>query len=235
MLGDNAFSQAPRLTLTPESIAAYLPQNRPYSQTFEAAGGAAPYALSLSSGTIPPGLSLSGVTISGTPSTVGSYTPNLRLTETFANSSLPLELAPVSRGYSMNVQPSWSTTTISSTTPASATVGTPVTVSVTVGKFASNTPVLSGSVEVTTDDTGVSCQGEVQTDGSAQCTLYFGTAGTRSITAQYLGDSFYTGSTSGATSYVASPIVITPDVSAGDQFNCTINGSGSPVCWGKND
>jgi hypothetical protein len=34
-----------------------------------------------------------------------------------------------------------------------------VTVSVTVGKFASNTPVLSGSVEVTTDDVGVSCQG----------------------------------------------------------------------------
>ena len=54
--GDNAYNQAPRLTLTPESIAAYLPQSRPYSQTFEAAGGATPYALSLSSGTIPPGL-----------------------------------------------------------------------------------------------------------------------------------------------------------------------------------
>ncbi|MBN1371363.1 MAG: Ig-like domain repeat protein [Anaerolineaceae bacterium] len=233
--GDNAYGQSPRLSLTPETIDPYIPQNRPYSLTFEAAGGATPYALTRTSGTIPSGLSLSGLTISGTPTTTGDYTPTLQLKEYFPASDLPLELVPVSRGYSMYVQPSWTTTTISSLTPSGATVGAPVNVLVLVGKSSDSDPVVSGSVEVTTDEAGVSCQGEVQADGSAQCTLYFEMPGDHTVTAEYLGDSFYTSSTSSGATYNAAPIVIAPDVSAGDQFTCTINGNGLPVCWGKDD
>ncbi len=233
--GDNAYNQAPRLNLSPATISSILPQSRAYSQTFMAEGGAANYTLALTSGSIPPGLTLSGLTISGIPTNTGDFNPTLRLTENFAASSLPLELAPVSNSYPISIQPSWSSTTISSVSPASATVGTPVQVSILVGKSASSTPVVSGSVQVTTDDAEVSCQGEVQTDGTAQCTLYFATAGSHPIVAQYSGDLFFTGSTSTISTATATPIVITPDVSAGDQYNCTINGSGSPACWGKND
>lgn len=53
----------------------------PYAQTLAAAGGAAPYAYSLSGGVLPPGLALSGATISGTPTAAGAYTFTLRLTD----------------------------------------------------------------------------------------------------------------------------------------------------------
>ncbi|GJD87884.1 hypothetical protein BHAOGJBA_1390 [Methylobacterium hispanicum] len=46
-----------------------------FSQSYAAAGGQAPYSYSLASGTLPPGLSLAAGTgtISGTPTTVGTY------------------------------------------------------------------------------------------------------------------------------------------------------------------
>ncbi len=54
-----------------------------YNQTFTATGGTAPYIWSLSSGTLPPGLALSnsGV-LAGTPTVVGQYTFNMRVTDT---------------------------------------------------------------------------------------------------------------------------------------------------------
>ena len=44
----------------------------PYSQTLSASGGTAPYSWSIASGSLPPGLTLSGATITGTPSAPGS-------------------------------------------------------------------------------------------------------------------------------------------------------------------
>lgn len=63
----------PTITLTPSS----LPSGTlgiAYSQSISASGGSSPYTFSVTSGTLPPGLSLSsGGSLSGTPTTVGSF------------------------------------------------------------------------------------------------------------------------------------------------------------------
>ncbi|HVN04527.1 MAG TPA: putative Ig domain-containing protein [Bryobacteraceae bacterium] len=52
-----------------------------YSQTLAAAGGTPPYTFTLSTGTLPPGLALSSATIAGTPTTPGSYTFTIAVTD----------------------------------------------------------------------------------------------------------------------------------------------------------
>ncbi len=52
-----------------------------YSWGFHATGGQAPYTYAIVSGSLPPGLALSPGTISGTPTTAGSYTFTIRATD----------------------------------------------------------------------------------------------------------------------------------------------------------
>ena len=52
-----------------------------YSQTLTASGGTPPYAFSKSAGALPPGITLSGATLSGTPTTAGSYTFTVEVTD----------------------------------------------------------------------------------------------------------------------------------------------------------
>jgi len=59
-----------------------------YNQTITAAGGTRPYTWWLASGSLPPGLHLTGATdrsinLTGTPTTAGSYTFQLRVTDAF--------------------------------------------------------------------------------------------------------------------------------------------------------
>ncbi len=67
----------------------------PYSQTVSATGGTPPYTFTVSSGALPPGLTLNATTgvISGTPTTAGQF--NFTITATDANS------CPGSRPYSI--------------------------------------------------------------------------------------------------------------------------------------
>jgi hypothetical protein len=53
----------------------------PYSQTLTASGGTSPYTWSLASGTLPAGLTRSGATISGTPTTAGTYSFTVGVTD----------------------------------------------------------------------------------------------------------------------------------------------------------
>jgi hypothetical protein len=53
----------------------------PYSQTLSAGGGTAPYTWSIASGSLPPGLTLSGATISGTPSAPGTSNFTVRVAD----------------------------------------------------------------------------------------------------------------------------------------------------------
>ncbi|MFC6801414.1 Ig domain-containing protein [Deinococcus caeni] len=52
-----------------------------YAATLTPAGGAGPYTARLAGGTLPPGLTLSGLNLSGTPSRTGTYTFTVEITD----------------------------------------------------------------------------------------------------------------------------------------------------------
>jgi Ice-binding-like/Putative Ig domain/IPTL-CTERM motif len=72
------------LVLSPATLLSAAPGS-PYSQTITASGGTAPYTFSVSSGALPPGLTLNTTTgeISGTPTAFGAF--NFCITATDAN------------------------------------------------------------------------------------------------------------------------------------------------------
>jgi uncharacterized protein YhjY with autotransporter beta-barrel domain len=69
----------PTLTIAPSTPSA--PLGLAYSVTFTASGGVPGYTFAFENGTLPPGLNLSGATLSGTPTTQGSYTFGIRVTD----------------------------------------------------------------------------------------------------------------------------------------------------------
>ncbi|SEP65238.1 Putative Ig domain-containing protein [Devosia sp. YR412] len=73
-------------------------QNRPYSQNVTASGGTPAYAYEVASGALPPGLSLNPTTgrISGTPTSAGPYTFEIKATDSTTLSG--------TRSYTLNVQ-----------------------------------------------------------------------------------------------------------------------------------
>lgn len=155
----------PTITLTPAAGA--LPGSAAgsaYSQTFSASGGATPYSYGITSGALPPGLSLNGSTglVSGTPTTAGTF--NFTMTATDVNGFT------ASSAYSITV--AVPTLTIDGTLPGSA-VGQaynqtltasggvapytftlqagalPAGLSLSTGGTLSGTPTLSGSFNLT--------------------------------------------------------------------------------------
>jgi hypothetical protein len=78
-----------KLTIT---TAAALPAGQvgaQYSQTLAANDGATPYTWSVASGSLPPGLSLSSAgVISGTPTTQGSYTFSIKVTDSASSTDI---------------------------------------------------------------------------------------------------------------------------------------------------
>lgn len=80
--GVRAFSGSaanPTIAIAPSTPSAA--QGLAYSVTFTANGGVPGYTFAYENGTLPPGLSLSGATLSGTPTTQGSYTFGIRVTD----------------------------------------------------------------------------------------------------------------------------------------------------------
>ena len=73
------------IAILPDSISG-LQVGKPYSQTFTASGGTAPYTWSVVTGTLPTGLSLVAGTgvVSGTPITAGTFAFTLRATDAAA-------------------------------------------------------------------------------------------------------------------------------------------------------
>ncbi len=90
-----------------------------YSASIGATGGTTPYTCSISSGTLPAGLTLTGCTVSGTPTTAGASTVTVMVTD----SSSPTKT--VSQSETITINPS-GTLSLTASLPI-ATVGVPYT------------------------------------------------------------------------------------------------------------
>ena len=65
-----------------------------YSQTLKATGGVPPYAFTNSAGSLPPGITLTGAVLSGTPTKTGSYTFTIQVTDSVsATATQPFTIA----------------------------------------------------------------------------------------------------------------------------------------------
>src|SRR5258708_17633470 len=83
------------------------------SGNLAASGGQPPYQWSLAAGPLPGGLSLNGNTVAGTPTTTGTYSVTLRVTD--ANN------LTASRQYSITIYPTLLITTASPLAPGQTT------------------------------------------------------------------------------------------------------------------
>lgn len=107
-------SSAPATTLAISSPAAGT-VGTPYTGTIGVSGGLAPYACSVANGSLPAGLVLNGCSLTGTPTTAGSY--SLAITATDANSPSNSSTANIT----INIVAQGTKLTIGA--PAAATVG----------------------------------------------------------------------------------------------------------------
>lgn len=83
-LGGVATAAASISVLSPLTLTSTLPNGTvgvAYSSTITAAGGTTPYSCSISAGTLPAGLTLAGCVVSGTPTTAGSSTVTVKVTD----------------------------------------------------------------------------------------------------------------------------------------------------------
>ena len=172
----------PTLTLLPATLPSGV-NGTPYSQTFSATGGVAPYAYALTGGTLPTGLNLSshGV-LSGTPTQFGHF--SITVTATDSTGGTP---ATISQTFALTVSPVIvvSTTGLPSGLPGIAYAGqltasggaSPYTFAVTGGGLPPGlTLATNGAISGTPSSIGASAFTVTVTDdqgftGTAQVTL----------------------------------------------------------------
>ncbi len=214
----------PAMTVTPASLSngtagvAYGPV------TFGNTGGFGTVTYTVSFGALPTGMNLAttGV-LSGTPTTAGPF--NFTVTATDSNG------CPGTRAYSLVIDKGTATVTITSDTPDPSAVGQAVAVAFTVtGSGAAPT----GNVTVSAPNTTGDCTATV---AAGTCNLTFTTAGSKTITATYAGDTNYNSGASDAEPHTVdkgtATVTITsdtPDPSAVGQAVAvafTVTGSGA--------
>jgi hypothetical protein len=130
-----------------------------YSATLAAAGGTSPYTWSVSSGSLPPGLSLSASagTISGTPEVAGTFTFTVQATD--SSSQAQTATAPLSVGVGVGA----TGTTITGTHTGKLTIGPGVT-SIAGATFTGAVTIKAGAV---VSITGSTFEGSLAVNGAA--------------------------------------------------------------------
>ncbi len=152
-----------------------------YSQQISASGGNGSFSFAVTNGTLPTGLTLGSTgVLAGIPSAAGSFTFTVSATDGSGLSS--------SRQYSVTFGKGSATTTITADTPDPSNVGQAVTVKYTVTAGA-GTP----TGNVTVSDGTASCTGTV---AAGQCDITFASAGNKTLTASYGGDTNFNASSS---------------------------------------
>ncbi len=140
-----------------------------YSATIDAAGGTTPYACSITAGTLPAGLSLTGCAVSGTPTTAGSSTVTVKVTD----ASAPVQ--SVSANETIVIAPS--ALNLTNTLP-NGTVG--VAYSATITASGGTSPYscsIAGTLPAGLSLTGCAVSGTPTTAGSAIVTVKVTDAG----------------------------------------------------------
>jgi Bacterial Ig-like domain (group 3)/Putative Ig domain len=156
--------------------------------TISASGGTAPYRFAVTSGSLPPGLTLaSDGSLSGTPTQAGVFIFTVQATD---SANLP---NTATQTYSLTIDQALPTV-VASTIPSSTTFGQSVSYSVTVSSPA-GTP--TGTVTFYSAATNL-CTTPALSSGSGSCNATNAPVGSDTITAIYSGDTNFTG-TSGST------------------------------------
>ncbi|MGA2132917.1 MAG: putative Ig domain-containing protein [Bryobacteraceae bacterium] len=190
-----------------------------YAQTLGAAGGTPPYTWSISSGTLPPGLSLNATlgSITGTPSTAGTYPFTVKVTDSASNTA--------TQAFSITISASL---TITTTTLPGGSVG--VAYSQTLGA-AGGTPPYTWSVSSGSLPPGISLNPSSGVVGGVP-----GTAGSYSFTVK-VTDSASATATQPLTIVIAAALSVTttslPGGSLGVVYSQTLGAAGGapPYTW----
>ncbi|WP_436496200.1 ExeM/NucH family extracellular endonuclease [Actinokineospora sp. HUAS TT18] len=158
-----------------------------YSAAVQVTGGA-PVTLSVSAGSLPAGLSLTGATVAGTPTTAGSYTFTIKAENAVSSTT---------REYTVAVGAAATTTVVTSSANPAVT-GTTVRFTATV----SGPLTPTGTVQFSVD--GETIGGPVAlVDGTAVSPPVVAvTLGAHQVTAAYSGSPSFTASTGSLTQYV---------------------------------
>jgi large repetitive protein len=200
--------------------------NVPYSATIGVSGGTAPYSCTITSGTLPTGLSLgAGCVVSGTPTVAGTSTVTVNVTD----SSNPAQTT--SGPETITIAPAALSLTMS--TLPDGTVGVPY--SATIGVSGGTSPytctVTSGSLPAGLSITGCTVSGKPTTAGTSTVTVKVTdsgnpvqtTSGPETITINAAGSSLTVSTLPDGT--VGVPYSATVGVTGGaSPYTCTISG-----------
>ena len=192
---------APSFSVTTKSLASGT-VGLAYNATLSASGGTGPYTWSISTGSLPGGLTLDATTgaITGTPTHAGTSSFTVKATDAVTGTATATLSLAVAKG----------TAAVSATAkPSSTTFGDAVTYSATV----SGGGAAPGGTVTFTTGTVALCHGTISS-GKVTCTASSAPGGTDTITATYGGDANYLSAHSTTSLTVAKASTTTTEVGA---------------------
>jgi hypothetical protein len=192
----------------------------PYSQAPTVTGGTVPYTFSISSGSLPAGLSINSTTgeIAGTPTTAGSYTFTIQVVDKFNQTG--------TRSFTLQIAAVMSITTASPFAPLRVGTASTLSLAASGGTGPYTWSVLSGSLPA----------GLTLNPDSGAITGTPTTAGTYGFAAQVTDVNRLTASKSFTGSVVAALTITTPSLPAGTVGSSysqpiAVNGGITPVAF----
>jgi hypothetical protein len=193
-----SFAQTVNKANTTTTISADTPDPSVYGQSYTVTANVSvtPPGSSTPTGTITvtDGTSNCTITLPATSCNLPSTLPGTKTLTATYNGDANFNASPASAGAPHTVNKADTTTAITSDNPDSSVTGQVVTINYTVTPVAPGAGTPTGSVTVNAS-TGESCTGTVAT---GSCTITFNTAGARTLTASYAGDTNFNSSTSAA-------------------------------------